>query len=81
MAIRHSARTQAADRQSQFKAGLCGFFSIQAFPRTKAGVKAELHICSKGSHGYDLGTGRGKSLAIWPESFVAGLIDSSMIPQ
>ncbi len=47
----------------------------------EAKVKAELHIYSKGSHGFDLGTGRGKSLAIWPESFVTWLIDSSIIPQ
>ena len=47
----------------------------------KVGVKAELHVYSKGSHGFDLGTGRGKSLAIWPRSFVAWLIDSNIISQ
>ena len=45
----------------------------------KAGVKAELHVFSKGSHGFDLGAGRGKSVAIWPTSFVAWLGDSKMV--
>ena len=44
-----------------------------------AGVSAELHIFSKGSHGFDLGTGRGKSASIWPNSFVAWLRDRSII--
>jgi len=47
----------------------------------KAGVKAELHVFSKGSHGFDLGTGRGKSAAIWPTSFIAWLRDSNIIQQ
>jgi acetyl esterase/lipase len=47
----------------------------------KAGVDAELHVFGKGSHGFDLGTGRGKSAAIWPTSFVAWLRDSSIIQQ
>ena len=46
----------------------------------KAGVKAELHVFSKGSHGFGLGAGRGKSVATWPTSFTAWLRDSSMIP-
>ncbi|MHC4119953.1 MAG: alpha/beta hydrolase [Planctomycetota bacterium] len=45
----------------------------------KAGVEAELHVFSKGSHGFDLGSGRGKSAAIWPRSFVAWLSDSNII--
>lgn len=45
----------------------------------KAGVKAELHVFSKGSHGFDLGAGRGKSIAIWPSSFLAWLRDSNII--
>ena len=45
----------------------------------KAGVNAELHVFSKGSHGFDLGTGRGKSAAIWPRSFAAWLSDSNII--
>ena len=45
----------------------------------KAGVEAELHVFSKGSHGFDLGTGRGSSMAIWPASFVAWLRDANMI--
>ena len=40
---------------------------------------AELHVYSKGSHGFDLGTGRGTSVAIWPASFAAWLRDSNMI--
>ena len=45
----------------------------------KAGVNAELHVFSKGSHGFDLGTGRGKSAAIWPTSFVAWMQDRNII--
>jgi acetyl esterase/lipase len=75
-------------------AGLCPFFIINAcddkltpadkcvdFYRMllRAGVKAELHVFSKGSHGFDLGTGRGESVAIWPASFVAWLRDSIVI--
>ena len=47
----------------------------------KAGVNAELHVFSKGSHGFGLGDGRGKSTAMWPRSFVAWLSDSNMIQQ
>jgi acetyl esterase/lipase len=47
----------------------------------KAGVKAELHVFSMGSHGFDLGVGQGKSLAIWPSSFIAWLSDSNIIQQ
>ncbi len=45
----------------------------------KAGVNAELHVFSKGAHGFGLGTGRGKSVAMWPTSFAAWLSDSNMI--
>ena len=45
----------------------------------KAGVNAELHVFSKGSHGFGLGAGRGKSVAMWPTSFVAWLSDFGMI--
>jgi dienelactone hydrolase len=45
----------------------------------KAGVNSELHFLGKGSHGFDLGTGRGVSAAIWPDSFVAWLQDSNLI--
>ena len=44
----------------------------------KAGVKAELHVFGKGSHGFDLGTGRGASAAIWPTSFIAWLKDTDV---
>ena len=47
----------------------------------KAGVNAELHLFGKGSHGFDLGAGRGKSMAIWPSSFVAWLKDSNLIQE
>jgi len=74
--------------------GICPFFIINArvdrltpaekcvgFYATllKAGVSAELHLYGKGSHGFDLGTGRGESVAIWPTSFVAWLKDSNII--
>ncbi len=45
----------------------------------KAGVNAELHVFGKGSHGFDMGAGRGKSAALWPRSFVAWLSDSNII--
>jgi len=45
----------------------------------RAGVNAELHVFGKGSHGFDLGDGRGKSLAMWPRNFTSWLSDSNMI--
>jgi acetyl esterase/lipase len=47
----------------------------------KAGVNAELHIFGKGSHGFDLGMNSGKSVALWPRSFVAWLQDCDMLPE
>jgi acetyl esterase/lipase len=75
-------------------AGICPFFIVNACDDdltpadkcvefyaslSRAGVRAELHIFSRGSHGFDLGTGRGQSVAIWPTSFAAWLSDSNMI--
>jgi len=45
----------------------------------EAGVQAELHLFSKGGHGFDLGEGRGESTAIWTESFAAWLKDAGFI--
>jgi hypothetical protein len=45
----------------------------------RAGFNAEIHVFSKGSHGFGLGDGRGKSTEIWPTSFVAWLRDSNII--
>ena len=45
----------------------------------QVGVNAELHVFAKGSHGFDLGTGRGESLALWPMSFDAWLRDCGMV--
>jgi acetyl esterase/lipase len=45
----------------------------------KAGVNAELHVFSKGGHGFGLGDGRGESAALWPRSVVAWLHDVNMI--
>ena len=45
----------------------------------QAGVHAELHVFGKGSHGFGMGDGRGKSVAMWPSSFVAWLRDANMI--
>ena len=45
----------------------------------RAGVKAELHVFGKGAHGFGLGDGGGKSMALWPASFVAWLGDSNII--
>ncbi|MHC4084423.1 MAG: alpha/beta hydrolase [Planctomycetota bacterium] len=47
----------------------------------KAGVKAELHVFSKGSHGFGLGVGRGKSTSMWTSSFIAWLSDCNIIQQ
>jgi acetyl esterase/lipase len=47
----------------------------------KAGVNAELHIFGKGSHGFDMGRGRGKSVTLWPTRFVAWLYDTNIIIQ
>jgi hypothetical protein len=44
-----------------------------------AGVNAELHVFSKGGHGFGLGTGRGDSTALWPASFLAWLKDIGLI--
>ena len=44
-----------------------------------AGAAAELHLCSAGGHGFDLGEGRGASAALWKESFVAWLKDAGFI--
>jgi len=58
-------------------AGKCiGFYA----KLLKAGVNAELHVFSKGTHGFGLGAGRGESVAMWPASFAAWLRDSNMIP-
>lgn len=45
----------------------------------KAGVEAELHIYAKGSHGFDMAVGRGKSVETWPTSFAAWLRDCGMV--
>jgi len=45
----------------------------------QVGVDAELHVFAKGSHGFDLGTGRGESLALWPMSFIAWLRDCGIV--
>jgi acetyl esterase/lipase len=74
--------------------GICPFFIVNArddelTPADKcvdfcaallrAGVNAELHVFSKGAHGFGLGDGRGKSTALWPTSFAAWLRDSNII--
>ncbi|MCD6339860.1 MAG: alpha/beta hydrolase [Verrucomicrobia bacterium] len=41
----------------------------------EADVNAELHVFGKGAHGFDLGVGRGKSVAVWPRLFLAWLED------
>jgi acetyl esterase/lipase len=45
----------------------------------KANARAELHIFSKGNHGFDLGEGRGESAPLWKESFLAWLKDSKLV--
>jgi acetyl esterase/lipase len=45
----------------------------------KAGAHAELHVFSKGGHGFDMGDGHGQSVALWKESFWAWLKDAGFI--
>jgi acetyl esterase/lipase len=44
----------------------------------RAGINAELHVFSRGSHGFGMGQGRGESVAMWPASFVAWLRDANI---
>ncbi len=39
----------------------------------------ELHIYSKGSHGFDSGIGRGYAVSTWRDSFIAWLKDGGFI--
>ena len=85
------AERTSADKGSQ---GICPMFIINArvdrltpaekciefyAMLLKAKVKAELHVFSKGSHGFGQGVGHGKSVAIWRTSFVAWLSDCKII--
>jgi len=45
----------------------------------ETGVNAELHVFGKGAHGFDLGVGRGESVAVWPRLFVAWLQDLGLM--
>jgi acetyl esterase/lipase len=45
----------------------------------KAEARAELHLYSKGGHGFDMGDGHGESVALWKESFAAWLKDADFI--
>jgi acetyl esterase/lipase len=43
------------------------------------GVPAELHIYSKGRHGFDSGIGRGRGVASWQDSFILWLKDMKIL--
>jgi acetyl esterase/lipase len=43
------------------------------------GVPAELHIYSKGRHGFDSGIGRGRGVASWQDSFIFWLKDMKIL--
>jgi acetyl esterase/lipase len=60
--------TTPADDCAQFYYALC-----------RNNVPAELHIYTKGTHGFTLGFGQGHSTVQWPNSFVAWLKDIRMI--
>jgi acetyl esterase/lipase len=45
----------------------------------KAGAHAELHLFSKGGHGFDMGDGHGHSVVLWKESFLAWLKDEGFV--
>ena len=45
----------------------------------KTGAHPELHLFTKGGHGFDLGEGRGISATLWKESFVAWLKDAGLL--
>jgi acetyl esterase/lipase len=62
--------TTPADACAQFYYTLC-----------KNKVPAELHIYSKGTHGFSLGFGQGRSTVQWTTSFVAWLKDINMIQE
>jgi len=42
-------------------------------------IDRELHIYSKGSHGFDSGIGRGYAVSTWRDSFIAWLKDGGFI--
>lgn len=42
-------------------------------------VPAELHIYSKGNHGFDSGIGRGYGVSTWRDSFIAWLKDQNLV--
>ena len=42
-------------------------------------VPVELHVYSKGGHGFDSGIGRGYGISMWRDSFIAWLKDLEFI--
>lgn len=53
---------------------------IEFFTRIHSkGVLSELHLYSRGGHGFDMGEGKGASTQMWKTSFVAWLKDSGFI--
>ena len=42
-------------------------------------VPAELHVYSKGRHGFDSGIGRGYGIATWRDSFINWLKDMNFL--
>jgi len=46
---------------------------------SEANVPAELHIYSKGKHGFDSGIGRGYGIALWQDSFINWLKDIDIL--
>jgi acetyl esterase/lipase len=45
----------------------------------KAGAQTELHLYNRGGHGFDLGEGRGDSVTVWNQSFLAWLKDNGFL--
>jgi acetyl esterase/lipase len=53
---------------------------IEFFTRIHSkGAPSELHIYSKGGHGFDMGEGKGASAPLWKKSFLAWLTDTGFI--
>ena len=53
---------------------------IEFFTRIHSkGVPSELHLYSRGGHGFDMGEGKGASTRMWKNSFVAWLTDTGFI--
>jgi acetyl esterase/lipase len=83
-AVEHAAQTHGlppmfivnGQEDSVTPADACALFY---YTLCKNKVPAELHIYTKGTHGFTLGLGQGNSTVQWTSSFIAWLKDINMI--